>query len=52
MELQELVTDFAAGIAQADAGLPQAASARSGSFYQPGIGPHTEDATIRLVAIA
>jgi hypothetical protein len=52
MELQELVTDFAAGIAHVDAGRPQAASARSGSLYQPGIGPHTEDATIRLVVAA
>ena len=34
----------------ADARGPQAASSRSGNTYQPGIGPHPEQATLQLVA--
>ena len=41
IELQQLVTDVAASIKRVDA---QAANARTGTLYQPGIGPHTETA--------
>jgi hypothetical protein len=47
--LTDLVTDFAQGTEAVDALAPAASSARSGAFYQPGIGPHTEAQTIKLV---
>jgi hypothetical protein len=49
MDLQELVSDFASALARVDASRPQALNARSGAPYQPGIGPHTEPATVALV---
>src|SRR5262245_33356736 len=49
MELQQFVDDFAAGLATVDAGQPIACSARDGRPYRPGIGPHTEPETVRLV---
>ena len=47
--LAELVRDFAAGIEAVDSLAPVAASSRTGASYQPGIGPHTEAQTIKLV---
>lgn len=47
--LHQLVANFAHGIQAADARRPQAVSARSGARYQPGVGPHTETATVFLV---
>src|SRR5215469_13349401 len=50
IELGRLVEDFAAAIQRADGRRPQAVGSRTGRAYQPGIGPHTEGQTIRLVA--
>ena len=47
--LADLVMDFARGIQTADSMAPVASNARTGASYQPGIGPHTEAQTIRLV---
>jgi hypothetical protein len=47
--LAELVRDFAAGIQAVDSLTPIASSSRTGVSYQPGIGPHTEARTIKLV---
>lgn len=49
MDLQDFVDDFARAIAEVDAHAPQAFSVRDGKPYQPGIGPHTEPATVELV---
>jgi hypothetical protein len=49
IELARLVEDFAVAIRQADSHHPQAAGSRTGRLYHPGIGPHTEDQTLRLV---
>ena len=49
ISLARLVEDFAAAIQRADSRRPQAAGSRTGRVYQPGIGPHTESQTIRLV---
>jgi hypothetical protein len=49
IELGRLVEDFAAAIQRADGRSPQAVGSRTGRAYQPGIGPHTEGQTIRLV---
>ncbi len=49
IELSKLVTDFATGVQRADQRRPQAVGSRSGLGYQPGIGPHTEAQTIKLV---
>jgi hypothetical protein len=49
LELRELVEGFATAICAIDACKPQAVGARTGRLYQPGIGPHTERETIRLV---
>jgi hypothetical protein len=43
------VTDFAQGIQAADSLAPVASSSRTGASYRPGIGPHTETQTIKLV---
>ena len=48
--MAQLVKDFAVAIERADGQGPQAAGSRGGRAYQPGIGPHTEGQTIRLVA--
>src|SRR5207253_8955190 len=42
MELRDFVNDFAVGIKMADSLRPQWRT------YQPGLGPHTEDAAVRL----
>lgn len=47
--LAELVRDFAVGIQAVDSLAPIASSSRTGVSYQPGIGPHTEAQTIKLV---
>jgi hypothetical protein len=49
MELAELVLDFATAFKIADALRPQALSHRSGKPHQPGLGPHGENAAVRLV---
>src|SRR5215831_17527333 len=41
--------DFAQGIRAVDSRAPAASSSRTGASYQPGIGPHTEAQTIKLV---
>jgi len=50
IELAQFVDDFARAIRRADARSPQATNSRSGSAYKPGIGPHTEAETLKLVA--
>jgi hypothetical protein len=49
MDLRSIVADFAIGLKEADALRPQAVSHRSGKAYQAGIGPHPENAAVRLV---
>lgn len=49
MALSDFVEAFALALGAADAVRPQAANARTGALYQPGIGPHTESMTIGLV---
>lgn len=49
IDLPRLVTDFATALREADARGPQAVSS-TGRAYQPGIGPHTEQHTIQLIA--
>jgi hypothetical protein len=41
VRLETLVADVAATIKEIDARRPQAANARTGVLYQPGIGPHS-----------
>ena len=48
--MAQFVKDFAVAIQRADSRGPQAVGSRGGRAYQPGIGPHTESQTIRLVA--
>ena len=48
-QLDELVRDFATAISRVDAVRPVAVNQRSGVAFQPGIGPHTEANTIKLV---
>jgi hypothetical protein len=47
--LADLVEDWAKGIERVDATGPVALNQRSGTAFQPGIGPHTEANTVRLV---
>jgi hypothetical protein len=47
--LREFVGDFALAFKAADTLRPQAIGTRSGRIYQPGIGPHGEDAAVQLV---
>jgi len=49
MEPEEFTTDFAMALIAADARSPQAVNARSGVAFRPGIGPHSEAETVRLV---
>jgi len=46
-DLAGIVTDFAESFQEADAARPVWIS-RSGRTYQPGLGPHAEDAAVRL----
>ncbi len=47
--LSAFVADFADGLRAADAKRPQAVNQRTEKIFQPGIGPHTETQTVRLV---
>lgn len=47
--LDQFVRDFAAALQRVDAKRPAAVSSATGWTYQPGIGPHTEAATVALV---
>ena len=49
LSLTNLVTDFARAVQVVDSLAPVAVSSRSGASYQPGIGPHTEAQTVKLV---
>lgn len=49
VELDELVSDFAEALERADRRGPKAVSSRTGRSYRPGIGPHTEAQTTKLV---
>ena len=49
VELDEIIRDFAKCIEYVDARAPQAKNVRSKRPYQPGIGPHTEAQTVKLV---
>lgn len=49
IELDQLVNDFTRAIELADSRRPEAARSRTGREYQPGLGPHTEAQTIKLV---
>ena len=49
MELSQLVNDIAVAIKRIDARGPQAANARTGALYQPGIGPHPETQAVALI---
>jgi hypothetical protein len=49
LTLQDIVESFARGIELADSRCPQVITARSGRAYQPGIGPHSEPAAIKLI---
>jgi hypothetical protein len=48
MELKALLPDFGEALRQVDAGNPQHTT-KKGRIYQPGIGPHPEDAAVKLV---
>ncbi len=47
--LEAFVEDFARAVALVDSRSPVAVSQRSKQSYQPGIGPHSEVDTVRLV---
>jgi hypothetical protein len=47
--LEDFVRDFARALSAVDALSPVAVNVRSKAAYQPGIGPHTEAQTVRLV---
>jgi hypothetical protein len=49
MQLDEIVADFARSIQRVDARAPQAVNARSKEPFRPGIGPHSESATVEMV---
>lgn len=49
LDLHAVVDDFAQGIHEIDQLEPVWTSARTGSSYQAGIGPHPETETVRLV---
>jgi hypothetical protein len=50
MILDQIVHDFAVGLKTADQKRPQARNVRSQETYTPGIGPHSEAKTTKLVA--
>lgn len=50
LELRELVDDIGSAMKRIDSRRPQAANARTGRLYRPGIGPHSETKTVDLVA--
>jgi len=47
--LENIVGDIASGISRVDASRPVAVNQRSGAQSRPGIGPHTETNTLRMV---
>src|SRR2546430_8653710 len=49
VELDRFVSDFATALTAADAARPRATNARSKVAFQPGIGPHSEAQTVKLV---
>ncbi len=49
LDLATVVDDFARGMELADRRCPPASNARSGVTFRPGIGPHTETETVKLV---
>jgi hypothetical protein len=49
LELDRLVDDFAMALMGADSARPGASNARSKAAFQPGIGPHSEAQTVKLV---
>lgn len=49
IDLQRFVDDYAAGLVAVDARRPVAVNQRTGEAFQPGIGPHSEVQTVRLV---
>jgi len=50
VSLAEIVADIAIAIKRIDTRRPQAANARTGALYQPGIGPHQETHAVALIA--
>jgi hypothetical protein len=51
VELDQLVDDFARALVAADAAHPCATNTRSKAAFQPGIGPHSEAQTVKLVGV-
>jgi len=49
LELDALVIDVAAAIKAIDSRRPQAANARTGALFQPGIGPHSETKAVEMI---
>jgi len=49
VELNRFVDDFGRALVAADTARPCAANARSKAAFQPGIGPHSEAQTVKLV---
>ena len=49
ISLRAFVSDFAEGIALADQHRPVAVNTRTKASFQPGIGPHSETDTVKLV---
>jgi hypothetical protein len=49
LELAELIQDIGIAIKRIDERRPQAANARTGALYQPGIGPHPETQAVNLI---
>jgi len=47
--LEQLVGDIGTAIKRIDSRRPQAANARTGVLYQPGIGPHPETQAVSLI---
>lgn len=50
LELADLVADVATAIKRIDSRQLQAANARTGDLYKPGIGPHPETKVVGLIA--
>jgi hypothetical protein len=49
LEFLQFIEDVAVSIKRIDARRPQAANARTGAVYQPGIGPHPEAQAVALI---
>jgi hypothetical protein len=49
IELERFVQDFARGLTAVDAARPCATNVRSKIAFQPGIGPHSEAQTVKLI---